>query len=286
VVERRPLRQYYDGVPVVVDDDLPVLEPWLRHRRRLTAELGALDDDQWRSLTRCATWDARGVVSHLVTADGFFTMGLRSVVARDDPTSFMLGFDPTTGPDGFIASMREQPPEEILARLVGATEAMVTAVEALEGDDWEAPCEAPFGHLPARLVLAHAFWDSWLHERDILVPLGRAPAVERDEVLTALWFTLVVAGLQGGLLEDDALTGPGPERPIDVTLLFADLPDDPLRVEIDSEVRITRASHEDAVAVGAGIDLVEHATGRAPGRGHASLPPELADQLDRASQIL
>ena len=174
---RRPPRQYYDGVDVVVDDDLPLVEPWLRHRRRFIAELAALDDDQWLKTTRCVSWDARGVVAHLVTS----------------------------------------------------TDTLIAAVEELDGDDWHAPCEAPFGHLPDRLVLAHAFWDSWLHERDIF---------------------------------------------------------EPLRVEIDSGIRITRAAREQAIASGRAVDLVEHATGRKPESSHAALPPDLAAQLERASQIL
>ena len=47
---RRPLRQYYEGVTIVVDDDLPVVEPWLRHRRRLVATLHALSEDPWKEI--------------------------------------------------------------------------------------------------------------------------------------------------------------------------------------------------------------------------------------------
>jgi hypothetical protein len=282
----RPLRQYYDGVTVVVDDDLPVLDPWLRHRLRLLDELAALDEDQWRTTSRCTSWDARGVVSHLVTVDAFFTMGFGSARARRPPTTYIRGFDPATGTDALVAPLLELPTEEILTQMVAGTEALIATVQAFEGDDWDARCEAPFGHLPSRLVLAHAFWDSWLHERDILEPLGLAPPVEPDEALTALWYTLVVAGLQGGLLDDDAPTGPGPSEAIDVVLVCSDLPDDPLRVEIDTGVRITCASRERAAEVGPGVDLVEHATGRKPESSHASLPPALAAQVARATQIL
>jgi hypothetical protein len=174
----------------------------------------------------------------------------------------------------------------VLAEFVGSTEALIDSVEALDGDAWDAPCEAPFGHLPARLALAHAFWDSWLHERDILEPLGLAPALETDEVLAAIWYSLVVSGLQGGLLEDDALTGPGPNAPLDVTILFEELPDDPLRVEIDTGIRITRASREQAADAGSAVDTIEHATGRKPECTHDALPPDLASQLERAMQIL
>ncbi len=282
----RPLRQYYDGVTVVVDDDLPLVDAFLRHRRRFVTELTALDDEQWRCTTRCVNWDARGVIGHLITVDGFFTMGFVGAAAGRAPTSFITGFDPSTGTNDLVAPLLELPPAEVLAQFEASTDALIAAVDALDGDGWDAPCEAPFGHLPARLVLAHAFWDSWLHERDILEPLGLAPALETDEVLTAIWYSLVVGGLQGGLLEDDALTGPGPEQPLDVTIVFDDLPEDPLRVEIDTGVRITRADREGAVVAGSAVDAVEHATGRKPEHSHDALPRDLAAQLERASQIL
>jgi hypothetical protein len=213
-------------------------------------------------------------------------MGFRAALAGDDPTTYISGFDPATGTDALIAPMLDLPPTEILERFTAGSETLISTVEKFHGDDWDARCEAPFGHLSARLVLGHAFWDSWLHERDILEPLGLAPVVEPDEALAALWYTLVVAGLQGGLLEDEEPTGPGPEHPIDVTLLFDGLPDDPLRVEIDTGVRIRRARQQGAVAAGSAVDLVERTTGRAHSQSTASLPSDLAGQLHRAAQIL
>jgi len=283
---RRPLRQYYDGVSVVVDDDLPVLEPWLRHRRRLVASLRELSEDQWKSTTRCTSWDARGVVSHLVTVDAFWMTSLRAAQARDAPTTFIRGFDPSTGTDIFVDPMLELPTEVIFQQLVDGTDAFVTTAEAFSADDWDAPGEAPFGHLSARLLLAHAFWDSWLHERDILEPLGLEPPIEPDELLAATWYTLVVGALQGGLLDDPAPVGPGPAAPIDVTLRFEELPDDALRLEIDTGVRVTRADGRDTLAAGAAIDVVESLAGRRAPAALDALPDDLSAQLGRAAQIL
>lgn len=282
----RPLRQYYDGVTIVVDDELPVVDPWLRHRRRLLASLGELSEDQWKSTTRCTSWDARGVVSHLVTVDAFWMSSLRAAQARDTPTTFIRGFDPSSGTDVFVDPMLELPTEAIFQQFTDGTDAFVTIAETFDADDWAAPGEAPFGHVSARVLLAHALWDSWLHERDILEPLGLALTIESDEVLAATWYTLVVAGLQGGLLDDDAPVGPGPEAPIDVTLRFDDLPDDALRVQIDTGVRITRADPAGAFAAGSAVDLVESLAGRRTAAPLDALPDELSAQLARASQIL
>lgn len=283
----RPLRQYYEPVDVVVDDDFgSVVEPWVRHRRRLLAALTALSDDQWKAQTRCDNWDVRGVISHLVTVDGFWTMVLTAALARDTPTTFIRGFDPSTGTDALIAPMIDLPPDEILEQLAGTTDRIIATVERFGPDDWSARAEAPFGHMPARLIMGHALWDSWLHERDILVPLGLAPPVEEDELLVATWYSLVVGGLQGGLIDDPEPVGAVAEQPIDVTIRFDDLPGWPVRVEIDTGVRVTRGDESDAIASGAAIDLVESIAGRSPVSGLGVLPPDLATQMARAGEIL
>jgi len=282
----RPLRQYYDGVMISFGDDLALVDGWTRHRRRLVAALEALTDEQWRTTTRCTNWDARGVVSHLVTVDGFWTMVLTAALARDTPTTFIRGFNPSTGTDALIAPMIDLPPDEILERFAGTTERIIATVEQLGPDDWSARAEAPFGHMPVQLIMGHALWDSWLHERDILVPLGLTPPVESDELQVAAWYSFVVGGLQGGLIEDPAPVGPVAEQRIDVTICFDDLPDWPVRVEIDTGVRVTRSDAPDAVAVGAALDLVEDLAGRATTSAVTALPPDLAVQMVRAGEIL
>jgi uncharacterized protein (TIGR03083 family) len=248
--------------------------------------LSALTEDQWKAQTRCASWDARGVVSHLVTVDGFFAMTLSGAQRGAPPTTFIRGFDPSTGTDDLVAPLLELPIDALLERFVTGTETLSGAVAAFADGDWRSPGEAPFGHLPARLILAHAFWDSWLHERDILEPLGLSPVVEDDELLTATWYTFVVGGLQGGLMVDDEPVGPGADAPIDVTLQFDELPNAPLQVQIDTGVRIASADGSDAVDGGSAVALVESVAGRRGARAPEPLPAELVDQLARAAQIL
>ena len=224
------------------------------------------------------------MVSHLVTVDAFQMSSLQAALARTEPTTFIRGFDPSTGTDAFVDPMLELPTDAILQSFVDGTDAFIATVDAFDDDDWDAPGEAPFGHLPARFLLAHASWDSWLHERDILVPLGLEPVVESDELLAATWYALLVGALQGGLLGDDVPVGSGPEAPIDVTLRFADLPDDPLHVAIHEGVTITRSDRSDGDVVVA-LDLVEAVVGRSDPKALDPLPADLAAQCMRARQI-
>jgi uncharacterized protein (TIGR03083 family) len=280
----RPLRQYYDEVaPIEVDERLgSVVTPWLRHRQRFAARLAALTDEQWAAPSRCAGWTNQDVVSHLVTADEFWVASLHGAAAGS-PTAYLAGFDPTAVPEALVAPTRSLAPGEVLDRFLAVDERFVAAVTSQGDDAWASLGESPVGHVPARLALAHALWDSWLHERDILVPLGLEDPVEADELRVAAWYVLAVGSAQGGLLGDPAPVGPGLTEPIDATLVFADLPDDPIHLVVDQGVLVERAS--DGRPAGSACELVEGYTGRRPIPAGA-LPTALDEHLRRAFQIL
>lgn len=282
----RPLRQYYEPVAVELEPALRTpVEPWVRHRRRLVDALGALDDAQWKATTRCAAWDARGVIGHLIVVDQFWMTTMGAAQRGDPPTRFIEGFDPSTGTDALVAPLLDQAPAAVLEQLAIGTDAFVALVESIDGAQWDALGEAPFGHMPAHLLLAHAHWDSWLHERDILEPLGLAGPVVADDLRNATVYTFVVAGLQGGLLGDAAPTGPGPDAAIDATVSFDDLPL-ALRVRYDDGVHLSTADAASASPAGAALALVEGIAGRGPARPAGVLPPDLDAQLTRGAQIL
>jgi uncharacterized protein (TIGR03083 family) len=282
----RPLRQYYDeAVRIDVDGALEgqLVEPWVRHRRRFVDLLASLSDEQWAAPTRCEGWDAQDVVSHLITADGFWVASLRGA-ASGAPTSYLPGFDPTDSPEALVQPMRSLTPAEVLDQFRTGTDAFVDAVTAMDATAWDGVGESPLGHVQAPLVLAHACWDSWLHERDISVPLGLASPVEDDELLIGAWYVLVAGAVQGGLLDDPVPVGPGLDEALDLTLAFEDLPDDPLHLAIDEGVRLERGG-PDPVPAGRALDLVEGYTGRCPVPAGV-LPPAVDEHLQRAFQIL
>lgn len=281
----RPLRQYYDeDARIHVSDELgSVITPWLRHRRRFVDRLTALTDEQWAAPSRCAGWTNQDVVSHLVTADGFWVVSLRGAAAGT-PTAYLPEFDPTAAPEALVEPMRAMKPGEVLDQFRAVNDSFVAAVSAHPDEAWSALGESPIGQVPSRLVLAHALWDSWLHERDILVPLGLDDPIEPDELLVATWYVLAVGAVQGGLLDDPAPVGPGLTEPIDATLAFTDLPDDPIHLVVDEGVLVERGGPP-AAAAGPAVDLVDGYTGRRPILTDA-LPPALDEHLRRAFQIL
>lgn len=133
----------------------------------------------------------------------------------------------------------------------------IETVEAFGVENWTALGESPIGHVPARLVLAHALWNSWVHERDVFAPLGRPSAFDADEVF---------------------------DSPIDVQIDFDDVPDRALQPQVDRGVRLG-SGDQPAVRVSA-LDLVESATGRGGGaRSIELLPSDLRTHVERGQQI-
>jgi uncharacterized protein (TIGR03083 family) len=285
-VGTRPLRQYYEPVTVEMDAELRApVEPWIRHRRRLVDALGTLDDAQWKETTRCAAWDARGVIGHLIVVDQFWMTTMSAAQRGDAPTRFIEGFDPSSGTDALVAPLLDQSPAAVLELLATGTDAFIALVESIDAEQWDALGEAPFGHMPAHLLLAHAHWDSWLHERDILEPLGLAGPVDGDDLRNATVYTFVVGGLQGGLLGDATPNGPGPDAPVDATVTFDDLPL-VLHVRYDDAVHLALGDAAAARAAGDALTLVEGLAGRVPSWPGELLPADLDAQLTRGAQIL
>ena len=180
--------------------------------------------------------------------------------------------------------MRGMEIDALLATIEASTAAVDGTIAEFADADWSRAGESPLGHLDARFLFAHCFWDSWLHERDIFLP--REPsAVDTDELAALTWWSLLIAGLQGGLLDDPGAVAPGPETAIDETVVFEEIPGLALRVRVDSGVRIDRVDPASATPAGSALALVEHFAGRAPVDG-LDLPAALAAQCARAAAIL
>ncbi len=63
----------------------------------------------------------------------------------------------------------------------------------LDDASWGLLAESPAGHVTVRILCAHALWDAWIHERDIMLPLGLTPVEEPDEILTCLRYAAVLS---------------------------------------------------------------------------------------------
>lgn len=248
----------YDG-PSLLRIDVPIGDPGalvVRQRRRLASILGGLDEAQWATASRCESWSVKDVVAHLVSTNEFWAGSIRSAL-DGEPTRVLATFDPVATPAALVDAFRHQGPAEVLDAFVETGRALAATVAGLDGEAWKLPGEAPLGHVPLYAVALHALWDSWIHERDILLPLGLTPVEEPDEIGACLLYS---AALSPALVATSGSIRTG------AVAAEAIAPDVRFTVEVGPSVVV----HDGAVPpgalhlVGPAVDLVEGLSTRGP----------------------
>jgi len=240
----------YGRDPVITLDGSPgaIAGPAIAQRRRLAAVVASFNDEQWAHPSRCAGWSGRDVIVHLESTNTFWTYSIASGL-RGEPTQFLANFDPVASPAQLVAGSNDVSTNEVLDRFISSTESLVELLASLDGDDWSTQAEAPPGHLSISAVAHHALWDSWVHERDILLPLGMVAAEDDDEIAACLRY---VAALAPALAINSGINDAG------TLAISATEPDLSILVEISDRV-VVRAGTADAELrlTGDAVDLIE-----------------------------
>lgn len=247
----------YDGPPVIDLSDLGFgVAPMIRQRARLTQELSDLSADDWAAASRCEGWSVQDVAEHLVGVNQFWLMSIRAGL-RGEPTRLLVTFDPVAVPAAMVEAARGAPPEATLEKLAATNAELADLVGSASATDLDKPAEAPPGHLPITTVCAHALWDAWVHERDMLAPLRHEPPVEPDEVAMALAYV--------SALGPACYVNAGESRPASLAVKARD-PAVELSVHVSRDVLVRSGTNgASAVAVeGSAAELVEMLSCRRP----------------------
>ncbi len=251
------LTPLYGTSPVLTLDGSPsaIVEPAIRQRRRLAAILSSFEESQWAHPSRCQGWSNRDVIIHLDSTNTFWTFSLSQGLAGE-PTRFLAAFDPVASPAELVAGTQDVSSVQVLEQFVASTTAFTDLIASISGDGWLALAEAPPGHLDVSAVIHHALWDSWIHERDILEPLGIAAEEEPDEIAASLRY---VAALGAGLGITRGDIRPG------VLALKVTEPDLDIVIEIGDRVAVRCGTADaDLLLEGRAVDLLEALSIRAP----------------------
>lgn len=252
--------RYVDaGDPVIqlveVDDD--VREAAVRQRRRGVEALRSLSDEQWRSPSRCDGWSVKDVAGHLTSTNGFWVASIRGGLAGE-PTRYLANFDPKATPAAIAAAVAAEPAEKTFADLEASTEEVCRTIEALSDDDLSVLAEAPPGHVSIEAVVHHALWDSWIHERDMLLPLGDDVPVVAEEVRSTLRYALALSPAFV------AWQHPGTTGATGVVATDPDL-EMTARISDDCVIVTSEAPPADALTLrGTAVELAEFLSVRAP----------------------
>ena len=262
----------YEGPTIITiagasDDQLA---PVTRQRKRLEALLADLDDSDWSAASRCDDWRVHDVAAHIVSVNDFWCASMLAGLAGE-PTRVLTGFDPATTPALIIAPMHDLAPAALLERFVASNDAFLGILADLDDAGWSTLAETPVGHVPIRLLAHHALWDSWIHERDIALPLGSTPPVELDEVASCLRYAAALSPALA-ICAGQPLTGTFGVEANDLALRY--VLDVGEAVALRNDVAALDAHSLDGDAV----ELVEAMSIRAP--LPPSAPPEWQELLD------
>lgn len=247
----------YGPDPIITLDGDPsaIAAPVARQRQRLAEVLGSFTEEQWAHPSRCAGWSNREVITHLHTTNTFwgFSVGMG---LKGEPTQFLATFDPVASPAQFVADAPTTSPAELLHQFTASNDAFAVQLASLDEAGWAATAEAPCGHVSIATLAHHALWDSLIHERDILLPVGIDPVEEADETLAALRYAAAL-GPAFALSRSEA---PGGVLAIEPTE-----PAEPFVVTVTDHVDVRAGSGAaDVTLRGPAVDLLEALSLRAP----------------------
>jgi uncharacterized protein (TIGR03083 family) len=266
----------YDG-PAVIDVDALVSDPSavvMRQRNRLAGALSQLSSEEWATPSRCEGWSVQDVAEHLAGVNQFWLLSIGAGL-RGEPTRLLASFDPVTVPAAMVERARGASPATTLEKLAANNADLNALLGSMSESDWAKPAEAPPGHIAVRAVCAHALWDAWIHERDVLLPLGHDQQIEPDEVATALAYAAAL-GPAFYLNTGQALSGS--------LAVQARHPDLAFTLDVCDQVTVRLGARTDATALveGDAVDLLESFSCRAPYPLVADDHRWLVDGLHRA----
>ena len=165
-------------------------------RQRFVTVLQGFGPDDWAAPTRCADWSAHDVVRHLCDGNAIAT-------GTDDRTlDISVGFDPRITPRGWLAASADESPDATLGRLVATTEELLVLARARLAQSLSFDVRLPYGPMDWTVLVLHAFWDSWIHERDVLLARGTEHPTDDDATVYATAYGLFIAAAVASMFGD------------------------------------------------------------------------------------
>jgi hypothetical protein len=176
-----------EGVAVDAEQLLLVLA---EHHARLIRGWREFTADQWDSASRNERWSVHETVRHVADA-----MELGTTAAGGDNAVEPLNrFDPRSTPNAWLERSNGESPAATVERFDTAAHRFRDAVRTRLASNDDARATTVYGDAHWTMNVAHLLWDSWIHERDVLLPLGieqRSPT--NEERLVGLYGVFMAA---------------------------------------------------------------------------------------------
>ena len=166
-----------------------LFDVFAEQRQRFVAVLEGFGPGDWAAPTRCADWSAQDVVRHLCDAN--------AIIAGTAAHSLDVaaGFDPRTTPREWLSASSRESPRDTLGRFVATTEEVLVCARARLADGQMFDVQLPYGQMDWTVLALHAYWDSWIHERDVLLARGAEHPTDDDATVYATAYGLFIAAV-------------------------------------------------------------------------------------------
>jgi uncharacterized protein (TIGR03083 family) len=167
-------------------------------RQRFVAVLQGFGPDDWAAPTRCGVWSAHEVVRHLCDNN----MRAAAIGPDDRTLDITAGFDPRITPRQLLAASAGEPPGATLGRFVATTEERFALDRARLAQGRRFDVRMPYGPVDWTVRVLHGFWDSWLHERDVLLARGMEHPTDADAIVYATAYGVFIAAAVASVFGD------------------------------------------------------------------------------------
>jgi uncharacterized protein (TIGR03083 family) len=175
-----------------------LLDVFGQQRQRFVAVLRGFGPDDWATPTRCADWSAHDVVRHLCDDNA---IGITA--GPDDGTlDITAGFDPRITPRGWLTASAGESPDATLGRFVATTEEVLGIGRDRLAQGLRFDVRLPYGPMDWTVFFLHGFWDSWIHERDVLLARGAEHPTDDDATAYATAYGLFIAAAVASMFGD------------------------------------------------------------------------------------
>jgi uncharacterized protein (TIGR03083 family) len=175
-----------------------LLQAFGKQRERFAAIVRGFSADDWTAPTRCADWSARDVVGHLCDTSTL----LAGASPGDRRLDITAGFDPRVTPRQWATAPAGESRDATLRRFITTTGEMLGQLRGWLTQDRRFDVHLPYGPMDWTVLALHAHWDSWLHERDVLLARGREHPTDDDATFYATAYGLFIAAAVAPIFGD------------------------------------------------------------------------------------
>ena len=184
-----------------------LLDVFGEQRQRFVTILRGFGPGDWAAPTRCAIWSAQDVVRHLSDNN----KNAAAIEPGDRMLDTTAGYDPRITPRRWLAASTGESPDATFSRFVATTEERFALDRARLAQGRRFDVRMPYGPMDWTVRVLHGFWDSWLHERDVLLARGIEHPTDGDATAYAtaygVFTAAAVASMFGAQVRDRLTIG-------------------------------------------------------------------------------